>query len=190
MFQILEVYRLQNENMTNSVMYKHKLHELEMQMHESKEQLIQAELEKNSALEKVDSLQKVCWRFVRSFKYWCEWWNLQIVDELNEFRKQYEESMAGKDKEVQDKINCLEVEKERVLAESQTYLHHLTDAQNQVIAAREKVSCRLNAYLQELLRALINVQIYIVVFRNNWIFFAKVNNYWKQPFRCVSTSAR
>uniref|UniRef100_A0AAR5Q6X0 Centrosomin N-terminal motif 1 domain-containing protein n=1 Tax=Dendroctonus ponderosae TaxID=77166 RepID=A0AAR5Q6X0_DENPD len=115
-----EVDRLQDENFANSVMYKHKLQELEAQMQESKKKLIQAELEKNSALEKVDSLQK-------------------IVDELNESRKHYEDIMAGKDKEIQDKINCLEVEKEKVLAESQTYLHQLTDAQNQVIAAREKV---------------------------------------------------
>lgn len=60
------MYRLQKEVelkseeiVTNSVMYRQKLQDLDRELQESRETLVQAELEKNSAVKKVETLQKV-----------------------------------------------------------------------------------------------------------------------------------
>lgn len=60
------MYRLQKEVelkseeiVTNSVMYRQKLQDLDRELQESRETLVRAELEKNSAVKKVETLQKV-----------------------------------------------------------------------------------------------------------------------------------
>lgn len=54
-----EVDQKSEEIVTNSVMYRQKLQELDRELQESRETLVQAELEKNSAVKKVETLQKV-----------------------------------------------------------------------------------------------------------------------------------
>ncbi|XP_066139249.1 centrosomin-like isoform X4 [Euwallacea fornicatus] len=122
-----DVFRLQKEVdekseeiIANSVLYRQKLQELDKELQEGKEKLLQAQLDKTTALAKMEQFQK-------------------IVDDLTLYKQQCEETMKGKDKEMQDKINRVEVEKQKVLSDCQTYVQQLTEARNQVVVTQDKV---------------------------------------------------
>ncbi|XP_050307109.1 centrosomin isoform X5 [Anthonomus grandis grandis] len=117
-----DVHRLQQELdlkseqfVENAVIYRQELEKLQSEAQESGEKFARAEVERAAALEKVAQLQR----------------------ELDLVKEECKQSLLGKDKEMNNKINQLEMEKQRIMEESEAYAKQMLEALEKVKALEE-----------------------------------------------------
>ncbi|KAJ8968711.1 hypothetical protein NQ314_002166 [Rhamnusium bicolor] len=100
--------------------HKELVDDLKRKLDEAEDKYVKAEANKNDIEDQVKALQ-------------------QNVDELVSIKKNLEESMAVKDKETQNRINQLEVEKEEASRIAQNYEREAIEAKNEFKAAETKL---------------------------------------------------
>ncbi|KAJ8961270.1 hypothetical protein NQ318_008955 [Aromia moschata] len=98
-----------------------KLDELENKLAVMEDKLLKAEVKKADAESKANALQ-------------------EVVDQLTVTKKNLEESMVEKDKEIQNKINQLEVEKEQAFKQAEDFREQITAAKQEADAAGAKLT--------------------------------------------------
>ncbi|XP_076270069.1 centrosomin-like isoform X2 [Rhynchophorus ferrugineus] len=116
-----ELDRRSAEAEENNRLFDQKMSELETELHDTKQRLIEAQNAKADVQRKADDLEK-------------------MVEDLTAYKAHCETNLVGKDKEAQETINRLEVERQSLLARSQELERKLHDSTNELLVAQDRFS--------------------------------------------------
>ncbi|KAF7273109.1 hypothetical protein GWI33_014168 [Rhynchophorus ferrugineus] len=116
-----ELDRRSAEAEENNRLFDQKMSELETELHDTKQRLIEAQNAKADVQRKADDLEK-------------------MVEDLTAYKAHCETNLVGKDKEAQETINRLEVERQSLLARSHELERKLHDSTNELLVAQDRFS--------------------------------------------------